>query len=178
MFSSPPPFSFTPSSLYQGFLAFRRRCGETLQDSCCPPGACGPSPNPPPVTLPLPQHPRPEILQDPLRSSKIPQDPPPQDSLPPTALFRPSHCTLGVLAPTPNSRPTCRPLKSATAEMRVKVILVVGWLCHQNISYTALFSHNSKNISREENFEPIYNVDSTSKILFLFSQSLLGFSAD
>ena len=54
---------------YQGFLAFRRRCGETLQDSCCPPGACGPSPNPPPVTLPLPQHPRPEILQDPPRSS-------------------------------------------------------------------------------------------------------------
>ena len=166
MFSSPPPFSFTPSSLYQGFLAFRRRCGETLQDSCCPPGACGPSPNPPPVTLP--QHPRPEILQDPLRSSKIPQDPPPQDSLPPTALFRPSHCTLGVLAPTPNSRPTCRPLKSATAEMRVKVILVVGWLCHQNISYTALFSHNSKgHFTRRE-----------SKTLFLFSQSLLGFSAD
>ena len=39
---------------YQGSLAFRRRCGETLQDFCCPPGACGLSRTPQtPITPPL-----------------------------------------------------------------------------------------------------------------------------
>ena len=165
MFSSPPPFSFTPSSLYQGFLAFRRRCGETLQDFCCPPGACGPSPNPPPVTLP--QHPRPEILQDPPRSPKIlhPKTP---------FLQLPSSVPLTALWEFWLPRPILGPLVAHSSLQRLKWELRLFWLWAGyviRIFLTLLFS-------REENLEPIYNVDSTSKTLFLFSQSLLGFSAD
>ena len=104
---------------YQGFLAFRRRCGETLQDFCCPPGACGLSQNPPPITSPLLQ------LQD-QRSSKILQ---PLLQLPP--LFPRSHCTGSVWLPRPilcPLLPTCRPLQSATGKVRVEVILVADYV--------------------------------------------------
>ena len=113
---------------YQGFLAFRRRCGETLQDFCCPPGACGLSQNPPPITSPLLQ------LQD-QRSSKILQ---PLLQLPP--LFPRSHCTGSVWLPRPilcPLLPTCRPLQSATGKVRVEVILVADYVIKK--SFHSLF---------------------------------------
>ena len=120
---------------YQGFLAFRRRCGETLQDFCCPPGACGLSQNPPPITSPLLQ------LQD-QRSSKILQ---PLLQLPP--LFPRSHCTGSVWLPRPilcPLLPTCRPLQSATGKVRVEVILVADYVI-KNLSIP-FFSHRHERI--------------------------------
>ena len=144
MFSSPPPFSFTPSSLYQGFLAFRRRCGETLQDSCCPPGACGPSPNPPPVTLP--QHPRPEILQDPLRSSKILQDPPRSSTPRLPSSNCPSSVPLTALWEFWLPRPILGPLVAHSSLQRLKWELRLFWLSAGYVIriFLTLLSHNSK----------------------------------
>ena len=88
---------------YQGSLAFRRRCGETLQDFCCPPGACGLSRTPQtPITPPL--------LSSDSKTN-------------PSSNFPRSHCTGSVCLPRPILRPlhpTCRPLQSATGKVRVK----------------------------------------------------------
>ena len=92
---------------YQGFLAFRRRCGETLQDYCCPPGACGLSQTPPPITL---------LSSD----SKIKDPPtPPPSGRPPLPSFSLHWECLPppILCPL---HPTCRPLQSATGKVRVK----------------------------------------------------------
>ena len=83
------PFTFSHQR-YQGFLAFRRRCGETLQDSCCPPGACGLSQTPPPITFP--PTPRSKLLQPPSFSLHN------WECLPPTANSLP---TSPHLSPTP-----------------------------------------------------------------------------